>query len=66
MKHKAKSQDESILDRLRKYVLRSRGDQHKHFRDPVVRIKKLTVLCRSIALEIWSLEPKIINANNLG
>ncbi len=38
IKHQEK--DESILDRLRKYVLRSRGDQHKHLRDALVHIKK--------------------------
>ena len=38
IKHQKK--DDDILERLRKYVLRSRGGQHKHLRDALVRIKK--------------------------
>jgi hypothetical protein len=36
--HQAKVKDEGILDRLREYVARRRGKQHKHLRDEIVHI----------------------------
>ena len=39
LKHQTKSKDENIIDRLRKYVIRSRGNDNKQVRHELLRKK---------------------------
>jgi hypothetical protein len=39
LKHQTKGKDENIIDRLRKYVIRSRGNDNKQVRHALLRTK---------------------------